>query len=224
MPNNIDHDLRDFLEHHRPLKDVDLMMGEDDHQFSEVPMQVVERDITEEISNVWQRHSMFNSINITQHANLETIVERVSVERTEDKKVIISTERRTLVITMEESWSSKPPVIITTTQVENLTYVVLAGDRCQTSDESSRFIFSTVDLADFFKQDVLQALSSKNFVKSDHLLSKYESEQITVQKKDCFKETKNWLSFVGYGLTVCGIVFVGAIAVSYGWRLAQGWF
>ncbi|MDU8351437.1 hypothetical protein RYA05_06000 [Pseudomonas syringae pv. actinidiae] len=185
----------------------------------------VERDIRSEIEYPRNQAQRLPAHQLRAHANRETIDERVSIER-QGKHIKISSHRRTTLIKSDDSWPSRGNLSITTTQVENLTYVVLSGDVVQSvQDESDRFIFSNPEIAELFKNDLLKAVSSSDFLKSDHLLLEND---LIVEKTNVIsnknKKLNDWLSYIGYGLTTCAIFMVGAIAVGYGWRLAQSWF
>lgn len=198
------------------------MHKEDDAQF-------VEDDLTELIAMIEDPRKAprrLQSSSLKEHAHKSVITKRADVERSK-KHVTVKTDHHTLVIEVERSYSNDAPISITTTQVDELTYVVLAGDRFNSmNNEASRFIFNNNDLAENFKNDLILAITSSNFVKSDHLISPYDTESeilnASLTEADSRREkAKAWLNFVIYGLTTCGIVLVGATAVGYGWKLAN---
>lgn len=194
--------------------------------------QFVEDEVAEVIAMIEDpRRSprRLSSTNLKEHAHKTVITRRANVERSK-KHITVTTDHHTLIFEVERSFSNDAPISVTTTQVDNLTYVVLAGDRFNSmNNDSSRFIFDDVETAENFKKDLILAVTSNTFVKSDHMISPYDSEEEVIdgslQKESTIpKQAKSWLNFVVYGLTTCGIGLVGATAVGYGWKLASSFF
>jgi len=184
----------------------------------------VSRDIRFEIEHLQSQRPLLQSFKVVDHANREIISSRVGLERCE-KHIKVEAGGRVLLLKSDDSWPSRSPISVTITEVDDLTYVILSGDYCESlKNDSNRFIFSNPEVAKLFKDDLLEAISSTTFIKSDHLIISSEvniPDQPPSKKEN--KRVREWFNYVGYGLTTCFILLVGSIAVGYGWKLSQTW-
>lgn len=191
------------------------------------------RDKINELLSPNSLPQLFTADVCSNNAARQIIKTKVAVYRKGKNHVFIETESRTLGFRVKTSYpSSGTEISFTTTQANDLTYVVIGGSVVTShfDNNNNRFVFSDPDLAETFKKDMTSAITDDGFEKSDHLFEGIDQfpdsfgagsiTEVSKQKNKC----PQFVYVAGYSLLTIGLLFFASGAVMAGWSLANKLF